>query len=141
MADLILLQNLADRRARLQGEVEATDRRLATLRGDLDTIDRMIRLIDAGTDPSTIKGIRPHRRLQAFRQGEQTRLVYEALRLADAPLTVPELVEVIARRKEVANTPELRSRLRSTLGRLMRQGRLTRSGKPRSVRWTLRGQE
>jgi hypothetical protein len=137
MGDLILLQNLKRKRAYHQGEVEARECQLGCLRDDLETIDRMIRLIDAGTDPMSIKGIRPHQRLAAFKQGDQTRLCFEALRDSGEPMTVGELAGAIAQRKGVANTSELRSRIRGTIGRLTGEGRLRKVGKPRTTRWTL----
>jgi hypothetical protein len=97
----------------------------------------MLRLLDAGVDPNTIKGIRPHNYLEGLRQGDQTRLVFEALRDAVEPLAMPELARVISQRKGIPNSPELRSRLRGTVGRLTKEGRLRKVGKPRSVRWAL----
>src|ERR1700679_1465901 len=99
MSDTILLQNLRRKRAILQGQIEAGARQLRLLRGDLETVDRMIRLVDAGIDPNTIKGIRPCQRLEGFKQGDQTRLIFEALRDAGSPLTMPEMAQAIGQRK------------------------------------------
>lgn len=137
MGDIILLQNLRRKRAYLQGEIEAKECQLGCLRDDLETIDRMIRLIDAGTDPNTIKGIRPHSYLEGLRQGDQTRLCFEVLREAAQPLTMPELALAVAQHKGIPNSPELRSRLRGTVERLTGEGRLKKVGKPRTTRWTL----
>ena len=137
MADLILLQNLRRKRAYLQGEIDAKETQLGCLRDDLETIDRMIRLVDAGTDPSTIRGIRSLQRLEGFKQGDQTRLIFETLRDAREPLPMPELAEAIGQKKGLSDSPELRSRLRTTLGRLVKEGRIRKVGKPRMTRWTL----
>lgn len=137
MGDVILLQNLRRKRAYLQGEIDAKECQLGCLRDDLETIDRMLRLLDAGTDPNSIKGIRSHQRMEQFKQGDQTRLIFETLREAPEPLTMPELAETIGQRKGMGDCPELRSRLRSTLGRLVKDGRLRKVGRPRNVRWAL----
>lgn len=137
MADIILLQNLRRKRAYLQGEIEAKECQLGCLRDDRETIDRMLRLLDAGSDPSSIKGVRRYLRLESFDQGDMTRLAFEALRDATGPLAMPELAHAVGQRKGRGDTSELRSRLRSTLGRLVKEGRLRKLGKPRAVRWTL----
>lgn len=137
MGDIILLQNLRRKRAYLQGQIEAKECQLDCLRDDLETIDRMLTMLDAGTRPSAIKGIRPHQRLETFKQGDQTRLIFEALRESAEPMTIGELAEVIAQRKGISNTAELRSRIRGTVGRLTGEGRLKKVGKPRTTRWTL----
>jgi hypothetical protein len=135
MGDIILLQNLRRKRAYLQGQIEAKECQLGCLREDLETIDRMLRLLDAGSDPTAIKGVRRYLRLDGFSQGDITRLTFEALRDAKEPMAMPELATAIGNRKGWSDCPELRSRLRSTLGRLVKEGRLKKIGKPRNVRW------
>ncbi|MGA3004661.1 MAG: hypothetical protein ABSE20_23370, partial [Acetobacteraceae bacterium] len=99
MGDIILLQNLKRKRAYLQGEIEAKETQLGCLRDDLETIDRMLRLVDAGSDPTAIKGIRRYLRLDGFNQGDITRLTFEVLRDAAEPLAMPELATAIGQRK------------------------------------------
>ena len=137
MGNDLILGNLRRKRAYLGGEIEAGKQALRRKKGQLYVIDRMLRLLDAGADPNTIKGIRPHNYLEGLRQGDQTRLCFEALRDAAEPLTMPELALAVSQRKGIANSPELRSRLRGTLGRLTREGRLRKVGKPRTIKWAL----
>ena len=139
MGDIILLQNLRRKRAYVQGEIEAKQTQLACLRDDRKTIDRMICLIDGGTDPTTIKGIRPHRFMEAFNHGDQTRLCYEVLREAGEPMSARQMAEAIAQRKGVPLVPELVMRVRATLGRLTRAGKLQRQGIRRSLKWDMAG--
>ena len=96
MSDTLLLAGLRRKRAYLQGEIEAKECQIGCLWDDLETIDRMIRLIDAGIDPSSIKGIRPHQRMESFMQGEITRFCFTALREAGEPLSVRESVPKVS---------------------------------------------
>jgi hypothetical protein len=137
MGDIILLQNMTRKRAYLKGEIDARERQLGLLWDDLETVDRMICLVNAGTDPNAIKGIRPHMTMPGFRQGELTRLIFSVLRQANAPLLVHEIAERVAARKDVEISSDLRTRVRGCVGRLTREGRLQKIGKPRTVRWTL----
>lgn len=139
MGDVNLLHTLRRKRAYLQGEIEAKECQLGCLRDDLETIDRMIRLIDAGTDPRTIKGIRPHQRLEGFKQGDQTKLILTVLRESGEPMSAREIADAIAVRKGMPVIPELVSRVRATMGRVTREGRLRRHGKQRSLKWSLVG--
>src|ERR1019366_5046922 len=102
MADTLLLHTLKRKRAYLQGEIEAKECQIGCLRDDLETIDRMIRLIDAGTDPKTIKGIRPAQRLEGFRQGDHTKLCFAILQKAGEPLSASQIAQHVAERKSVA---------------------------------------
>src|ERR1700678_3266547 len=99
MGESFILPALQRKRAYLQGEIEAKECQLGCLRDDLETIDRMLRLIDSGTNPSTIKGIRPHRYMEAFNQGDQTRLIFEVLRDSVEPMSAREMAQAIAHRK------------------------------------------
>jgi hypothetical protein len=137
MPDTLLLSTLRRKRAYLQGEIEAKECQVGCLRDDLETIDRMIRLVDAGTDPNSIKGIRPAQRLEGFKQGDQTRLIFTILRKSGQPMSPRELAEAIAAHKGMPLIPELVSRVRSTVGRLTGKGRLTKVGMRRSLKWGL----
>lgn len=99
----------------------------------------MIRLIDAGTDPNSIKGIRPCQRLEGFKQGEQTRLIFTILRESGDAMSARQLAEAIAARKGTPLIPELVMRVRASLGRLTREGRLKNRGIRRSLKWGLVG--
>jgi hypothetical protein len=137
MADTLLLHTLRRKRAYLQGEIEAKECQLGCLRDDLETIDRMIRLVDAGTDPNTIKGIRPAQRLEGFKQGDHTKLCFAILREAGEPLTAPQIARQVAERKSVAFGAELVIRVRANVMRLAREGRLQKSGVRRALKWGL----
>jgi len=133
----LIISNLRRKRAYLAGEIEAGKRKLRRLKSEMYTFDRMLMLIDAGRAPSEIKGIQPHFRMPGFRQGEQTRLVLTVLGAADGPLLAREVIQAVADRKGITACPELAWRVRATLMRLTREGRIERVGKPRTLRWTL----
>lgn len=137
MGESFILPALQRKRAYLQGEIEAKDCQLGCLRHDLETVDRMIRLLDAGTDPSTIKGTRPLRRMPDFKQGDLTRLCYTVLREAGQPLSARQAAEAIATKRGIEVNPHLVMRVRATMGRLTRTGKLHKEGIRRSLKWQL----
>jgi hypothetical protein len=137
MADTLLLHTLRRKRAYLQGEIEAKECQIGCLRDDLETIDRMIRLIDAETDPNSIKGIRPYPRLEGFRHGEYTWLCLSVLRQAGEPLSIVQIAREIASRKDILLTALLIDRIRCAVKRLRKRGRLRRFDAAGCVKWSL----
>jgi hypothetical protein len=137
MGDTYIINGLRRKRAYLSGEIVAAQRTLVRKRAELRNIDRMLKQLDSAIDLSAIKGIRPHLYMEAFRQGEQTRLCFAVLRMAGEPLTAREIARRMAKRKDAKLSARLVDRVRATLGRLTREGRLQKTGIRRSLRWGL----
>jgi hypothetical protein len=137
MSDTLLLSSLMRKRAYLAGEIEQAQRIVRKKQSDLKAIDRMLRLLDEGIKPGEIKGIRRHRRMESFRQGELTRLTFEILRVAQNPLTAKQIAMEAANRKKLALSADLLGRLRHNLYRLAREGKVRTVGPRRAFRWTL----
>jgi hypothetical protein len=85
-----VLSGLIAKRAELSGQVETMQREIRALVAALDHIDAAIRLFDPDADLDEIKPKLPPRH-SAFR-GEVQRLLLNALRKADKPLPVSELM-------------------------------------------------
>lgn len=137
MKNALLSTNLAHRRAYLAGEIAAIERQLSGRYKELATIDAAIRLMDAGKDPLSIKGIRPHSRMVGFKQGELTRLSFAILRRQTDPISADALAAEIARVKDVEVTRALLQKTRVNLVRLADEGRVIRSGVHRGRVWLL----
>ena len=138
------LSALRDKRARIAGEIEAIERNSAKLQQDLANIDATLRLFHPGADPSHITSIRPKWRGVYFRQGERLRLVLEALRDADGPLTQARIAEYLMRAKGLDPTDRsLRAVVVNNTGmalyRLDRKGMIRRVILEPEVWWELRG--
>jgi hypothetical protein len=94
------LSALRDKRARLAGEIIATDRTLVRLRKNLRAIDATLRLFHPDADPDHVTPIRPYMlRGFYFRRAERPRLAMEALRDAGKPLSTPMITEYVMRAK------------------------------------------
>ncbi|WP_158926727.1 hypothetical protein [Acidisphaera sp. S103] len=98
----------------------------------------MLRLLDSGINPTAIKGIQRHYRLPDFKHGEMTRLCVRALRRAEAPVSAGVVAQEIAKAKGIEVTASVLSRVRLTMIRLTREGRVIRSGAHRARLWMLR---
>jgi hypothetical protein len=113
---------LRHKRARLAGEIEAAEHRLAKEREKLAALDATLRLFHPDADPAHLTPIRPIMRCSLFRHGEQRRLCREALRDAGGPLPTRLVTEYLMRAKgvDVADRPLRREMLEHTRKALMR---------------------
>jgi hypothetical protein len=86
MAEPHVISALKDKRAELGGEIEAAERRLEQLRSDCRAVDQVLRLY--GTEePEAIASKTVRVRNQWFERGELSRLVLDALRVANGTTT------------------------------------------------------
>jgi len=88
-----VLSGLIAKRAELAGKVETLQREMRETVLAIDHIDAAIRMFDPDADLDDIKPRLPPRQ-QAFR-GEVSRLVLNALRKAERPMTVSELALLV----------------------------------------------
>jgi hypothetical protein len=137
MAHTLLISSIRRKRALLVGQIEQAARALAKQRRDLKVIDGTLRLLDHGYDPGQIIGIRPFQRMEGFRHGELTRITIDLLRVAGGPLSAPEIAEGLALRKGTAVTRDLVVAARANAGRMVRAGRLRKTGVRRQLKWGL----
>lgn len=138
------LSALRHKRARLAGEIEATERTLAKRREELAAIDATLRLFHPDADPSHITSIRPVWRGIYFRQGERPRLCLDALRDAGKPLPTAQITAYVMRAKGMdAADRKLRAavhgHIHRAMSRLAVQGRVRRilSEPPSETWWEL----
>lgn len=126
------ISGLRDKRARLAGEIESAERKLAKLREDVAAIDATLRLFHPATDPSHITPIRPRWRGVYFRNGERSRLCLEALRDAGCPIRQGAVAEYVMRAKgmDPADRP-LRATIVNNVG--VSLYRLSKAGTVRKI--------
>jgi hypothetical protein len=93
LRDTFVISGLRRKRARLAGEIEAAERRIAPIRETLAKIDAVLLIFQPGADPALIRSIMPMLRCQHFRHGEQTRLCLSAFRQAKGPATTPQVAD------------------------------------------------
>lgn len=82
-----VLSGLAERRARLSGEIAVLKARIAVIAADVERIDAVIRMFDPGYDTDGIKAKRTRAPDSAGR-GEMARFVLGVLREAREPVPI-----------------------------------------------------
>lgn len=87
-----VLSGLMKKRGELAGQIEDTQTRLRMLIIDLDNIDATIRIFDPDIDLAEIKAKPLPPRNHAFK-GEVSRIVFQVLRHAKAPMTAQEIAQ------------------------------------------------
>jgi hypothetical protein len=97
MAETHVLSALKEKRARLAGELQATQWRVIALRVDLASVDDCLRIFRANIDPNTIT---PKVTIAKSNlpKGAGTRTALDILRETRQPMTCPELAACILQR-------------------------------------------
>ena len=95
MAEAHVISALRTKRAELDGELHAAERRIAQLQDDIATIDAAIRIFDPTAAPQAINPKAP-RLATTIRNGEFSRAVMGTLREASAPMTARDIATKIA---------------------------------------------
>jgi hypothetical protein len=86
---------LRERRAAIAGEITQPDRHLRHLREPIRRLDATLRLIDPNGDPKAIVGERLDKRVKPCGAGKLNRLILDALRRGERPMTTDEIVASI----------------------------------------------
>jgi len=141
--DTFLIMGLRRKRARMAGEIEAGERRLAPIRETLAQVDDLIRLFD-GSNPELIPAIRPTPRCLFFRHGEQQRLCVDALREAQGPRRTRWVADYLTAAKGLPDDnagvrAATLEQTRTALMRLERRGMVRRVMREPEVWWELVG--
>ena len=87
---------LKRRRAEIDGEIQASEARLRSLNEALCHLDATLALFDPDYDPKTIRAKRRYDRAKLFGGGKLTRLILDALRRSERPLSTAEVIAAIA---------------------------------------------
>ena len=109
MAEPHVIAALRSKRAELAGVVSQLERQLSRQQADLTHLDATLRMFDPTIRLSEIRARRHYVRNTWFRHGECLRLIYDALREIEKPVTTRELAERIMQIKAIPAT-EARTR-------------------------------
>jgi hypothetical protein len=139
-----VLSTLVAKRAEIAGTIAELERQLAQHRVDLIHLDGVLRLLDSGLDPETIKPKRPYRRALYFGRYELSRLCFAILRTASEPLSTDDIAsQVISAKGFQADDAILRAAVRAQVKtvaqRLRREGTIKNIGSRRASKWKLAG--
>jgi hypothetical protein len=142
MTTPFVLSTLVAKRAEIAGIIAEMEQQLAQHRADLIHLDGVLRLLDSGIDPETIKPKRPYRRTRYFGRYELSRLCLAALRTASEPLSVDDIAaQVIAAKSFQADDAILRAAVRvqvkTVAQRLRRERTIEKIGSRRASKWKL----
>lgn len=124
------LSALYKKRARMAGEIEATERILVKKREALATLDTVIRMFEPECHPDMIPSVRPYLRGLFFGYRELTRLAIDALREVGKPVSLATVTDRIITAKGLDPDYRLRRHIsdtaRASLIRMERAGKVRR---------------
>jgi hypothetical protein len=141
MAEPHVISALRAKRAELAGEVLAAQKRLETLRNDLDAVDRTLRVFDPNQRPDKIRPVVKRKGPKILPYGECARAILNVLRNAPEPLSAAQIVERIALDCRIATedsaiAAKLSALVKARLKAMAARGVLKGEGKP--ARWAVR---
>jgi hypothetical protein len=133
------LAALKERRASIDGEMRECERRLRYLREALGHLDATLALFDPEGNPKAIRAKRPYKRVKLFGAGKLSRLILDALRKAERPLSASEVTAAVV--TELDFGPDaavgMATRVRATLIYLAKRGSVVKEGERVTARWSL----
>lgn len=135
------LAALKERRASIDGEIQACEIRLRSLNETLCHLDAVLSLLDPDYDPKSIRARRRYDRAKLFGKGKLTKLILDALRRSERPLTTPEVIAAIAAEMSFgSNVPAgVKARVRAGLRYLRKvRGSVVKEGERATAVWKLK---
>lgn len=136
MSDTHPIRALRARRLDIVSQVSDTEKKLAKLRAGLANLDAAIILLTPD-HPDGIPPRREYRRATYFGRKELPRLVLDALREADGPLSLAEIASYAIKAAGVSESAHsaVMVTLTSVLRGLVKRGTITTQGQTRNRRW------
>ena len=134
------LAALKERRASIDGELRDCERKIRYLREALVHIDGTLSLFDPDGNPERIKAKRPYKRVKLFGAGKLNRLILDALRRGERPMTTQEVIDAVV--ADLNFGPDaakgMKARVRSNLLYLAKvRGSVVKEGERETARWRL----
>lgn len=86
---------LRERRAAIDGELRQCEQRLRHLREMLGHLEATLSLFDPDGNPKAIKAKRPYKRVKLFGSAKLNRLILDAIRRGDRPMTTLEIIAAV----------------------------------------------
>jgi len=134
------LAALRERRAEVDGQFRDCERRIRYLRECLVHLDGTLKLFDPDGTPADIKAKRPYKKVKLFANGKLSRIVRDALRKSDRPMSTKEVTAALV--AELGYGPDagkgMTNRVRATLAYLTGAGAVRKIGEREGATWALR---
>src|ERR1700704_2241058 len=106
MTEKVVIALIA-KRTEIRGYIQALEEKARRWRSRLAHIDATLTIFSPETDPEAIQPKRRYRRSQYFRGGEFSRLCFDVLREAGAPITTAEVIAGVLKAKELPDDPAI----------------------------------
>lgn len=137
--DRYALSVLKNRRATLAAEIVQLEQQIRHRKELLVHVDATLQLLDPSISIDAIPARRLRKRIKLFRQGELGRMILDALRRAERPLTTAEVATALLQAGGHGESarPTVTPRVRGNLSYLARQGKVVKSGDRKGARWSL----
>lgn len=138
----VAVNALRNKRSALMGELAMHSQECDRIRSEIIHLDVVLRLFDPATDPGELPALRKRvHRTEWFARGEQTNMVYDALRERGSVSAV-ELADQAVSRKWIASNDratrrEFVSKFHNLLQHMGRRGQLEKIGSGQGARWKL----
>jgi hypothetical protein len=135
--DRYALSVLKNRRATLAAEIVQLEQQIRHRKELLVHVDATLQLLDPSISIDEIPAKRLRKRIKLFRQGELGRMILDALRRAEQPLTTAEVATALLQAGGHGESARqtVTPRVRGNLSYLMRRGAVHKSGNGRTTRW------
>ena len=130
-----VISALRRKRAELAGLIPDVERRLASLREAVASIDVTLRLFDPDGNPENIKPKRTYKRRTGFARRELPRLVADEIRKASAPLSAHAIAALVAAGKGTEGDEAIAKQVSATLNWMLRRGAVARIGENGAALW------
>ena len=115
----------------MAGLIPDAERRLASLREAVASLDVTLRLFDPDANPEDIKPRCLYKRRTGFARRELPRLVADEVRKASTPLSAHAIATLVASGKEIDGDEAIGKQVSATLNAMLRRGAVTRTGEKR----------
>lgn len=137
--DMYAINALKHKRASIASEIVQLERQLRHRKDMLVHVDATLRLLDPTIEVDSIPPKRPPQRIKLFRQGELGRMIVDALRRAEVPLSLHDLVSLIlaagGHGEEARRT--VAPRVRGNLAYLAKQSKVQKSNGAAGALWSI----
>jgi hypothetical protein len=138
----VAVNALRNKRSALMGELARYQEEVDRIRSEIIHLDVVLRLFDPGTDPGQLPALRKRlTRTEWFARGEQTNIVYDALRERGTVAAI-ELAREAMKRKGIADHDratyrEFVAKFHNLMQHMGRRGQLEKIGEGQGCRWKL----
>ncbi|MBG1233996.1 hypothetical protein [Aestuariivirga litoralis] len=130
---------LKERRAKAAGRIESLQKQLSKSRREVASLDATIHIFDPAYKVGSIRPKRPKVKTNLFKMGQLGRIILDALRKAERPLSSAEVVEAVALAAgaEKAREPLFRPSVSANLSYMARRGKVIKAGSRDRALWAL----